>query len=89
MTADFRWRGLSPYVLGSGMVMLILFVVVGFFAVDAGTPFHSWAGLLQRVLAAVWTACGLVMASRVMQVAREAPMPTSGASGGVGVDLHV
>jgi len=78
MTGDPRWHGLSAYVLSTGIVMLILFVVVGFFAVDAGTPFHSWAGLLQRVLAAVWVACIFVMASRVMRVARTAPMGTSG-----------
>ena len=79
MSADSRWRAFSPYVLGSGIVMLILFVVVGFFAVDEGTPFHPWAGLLQRVLAAVWIACLLVMASRAMRVAREAAT-LSGAS---------
>jgi len=78
MTADTRWQGLSAYVLSTGIVMLILFVVVGFFAVDAGTPLHSWAGLLQRVLAAVWIACGFVIASRVMRVARRAPMSTAG-----------
>jgi hypothetical membrane protein len=71
MTADARWYGLSAYVLSTGIVMLILFVVVGFFAVDAGTPFHRWAGLLQRVLAAVWILCGFVMASRCSNGANE------------------
>ena len=70
MTADASWRDLSGYVLSTGVVMLILFIVVGFFAVDAGTPFHSVAGLLQRVLVVVWVACQLVMVRRVVRVAR-------------------
>jgi hypothetical membrane protein len=71
IAADPRWQHLSTYVLGTGIVMLILFVVVGFFAVDAGTPFHSWAGLLQRVLVGVWFICLFVMARRVVRVVRE------------------
>lgn len=71
MTADVSWQNLSAYVLSTGIVMLVLFIIVGFFAIDAGTPFHRWAGLLQRVLAAVWIACVLVTARRVMRVARQ------------------
>lgn len=71
MAADSQWRSLSDYVLASGIVMLILFIIVGFFAVEAGTPFHRWAGLLQRVLVAVWFICMMVIARRALQVARE------------------
>jgi hypothetical membrane protein len=80
MSADPRWHSLSAYVLGTGIVMVILFIVVGFFAVDAGTPFHRWAGLLQRVLVAVWVACQLVMARRLLRIAREEPVASSQAS---------
>jgi hypothetical protein len=52
--------------------MLVLFIVVGGFAIDDGAPFHSWAGLLQRVLVAVWFTCILVMARRVLRLPREA-----------------
>jgi hypothetical membrane protein len=72
MAADARWHDLSAYVLCTGLVMLVLFIVVGFFAIDEGAPFHRWAGLLQRVLVAVWFACILVMARRVLRLAREA-----------------
>jgi hypothetical membrane protein len=71
MSADPGWHSLSAYVLGTGIVMVILFIVVGFFAVDAGTPFHRWAGLLQRVLVAVWVTCQLVMARRLLRIARQ------------------
>ncbi len=80
MSADPRWHSLSAYVLGTGIVMVILFIVVGFFAVDSGTPFHRWAGLLQRVLVAVWVTCQLVMARRLLRIAREEPVASSGAA---------
>ena len=67
---DPQWHDLSTYVLGTGIFMLLLFVVVGGFAIEEGTPFHPWAGLLQRVLVVVWFACLLVMARRVLRVAR-------------------
>ena len=65
MSADPRWHDLATYTLLTGVSVLVLFVVVGFFAVDDGTPFHPWAGLLQRVLCAVWFACLLVLAFRL------------------------
>jgi hypothetical membrane protein len=78
MSADPRWHSLSAYVLGTGIVMFILFIVVGFFAVDAGTPFHRWAGLLQRVLVVVWVACQLVIARRLLRIARDRPVDSPG-----------
>ena len=79
MSTDPRWHSLSAYVLGTGIVMVILFIVVGFFAVDAGTPFHSWAGLLQRLLVVVWVTCQLVMARRLLRLARDQAVDSPGA----------
>ena len=80
MRVDPRWHSLSAYVLGTGIVMVILFIVVGFFAIDAGTPLHRWAGLLQRVLVVVWVACQLVIARRLLRIARYEPVDSSGAA---------
>lgn len=77
MTVDQRWHGLSAYVLGTGIVMLILFIVVGGFAIEQGTPFHRWAGLLQRALVVVWFGCILVMARRILRLARESPLSSA------------
>jgi Kef-type K+ transport system membrane component KefB len=79
MRADPRWHGLSAYVFGTGIVMLILFVVVGFFAINAGTPFHRWAGLLQRVLVVVWVTCQLVIARRLLRIGRDEPVDAASA----------
>jgi hypothetical protein len=71
MAADPPWRDVSGYVLASGAVMLLLFVIVGGFAIGEGTPLHRWAGLLQRVLVVVWFACMMVIARRAQRAARE------------------
>ena len=70
MGADARWRSLSTYVFATGVTMLILFVTLGAFAIGDGTPLHPWAGLLQRVLAFIWFACILAIASRLLRIAR-------------------
>jgi hypothetical membrane protein len=75
MTADPLWHDLSAYVLGTGLIMLVLFIAVGAFAIGEGTPLHRWAGLLQRVLVVVWFACLFVVARRALRVAREDSTP--------------
>ena len=61
MIADPRWRDLAAYTMLTGIAILFLFVAVGFFAIDDGAPLHAWAGLLQRVLRAVWFTCLIVL----------------------------
>ena len=70
MSDDRRWRDLSAYTMATSVAMLVLFVALGFFAVDDGTPLHPWAGLLQRVLCAVWFTLLIVLAIRVRRLAR-------------------
>jgi hypothetical membrane protein len=65
MKADPRWSDLSAYTMITGIAVLVLFVVVGFFAVDDGAPLHPWAGLIQRILAVVWFTCLIVLAVRL------------------------
>jgi hypothetical membrane protein len=65
LNVDPRWRDLATYTMWTGVAVLLLFITVGFFAIDDGAPLHSWAGLLQRVLVAVWFACTIVLAVRL------------------------
>jgi hypothetical membrane protein len=67
MAADPQWRDLSAYVLATGATMLILFIVLGGFAIADDAPLHPWAGLLQRVVVAVWFSCTVVMAMRALR----------------------
>jgi len=65
MAADPGWRDLASYTMYTGVAVLVLFVMVGFFAIDDGALLHSWAGLLQRVLCAAWFTCLIVLALRL------------------------
>ena len=69
MSGDDRWRDLSTYTMVTGIAMLLLFVALGFFAIEDGAPLHPWAGLLQRVLCAVWFTCLIVLAVRARRIA--------------------
>lgn len=65
MTTDERWRGLAGYTRWSGALVLILFLVLGFFAIEDSAPLHRWTGLIQRVLVAVWFVWMIVVALRI------------------------
>jgi hypothetical protein len=69
MIADPRWRDLATCTMLTGIAVLLLFVAVGFFAIDDGAPLHTWVGLLQRVLCAVWFTSVIVLALRLQAVA--------------------
>ena len=73
MRADPRWSDLARYVLGSGIAILVLFVVMGAFAIDDGAPLHPWTGLLQRAVLAVWFPCIIVTALRALRIAHTRP----------------
>ena len=65
MSADQRYRGMAPYTRWSGLLALVLFLVLGFFAIDDRAPLHRWVGLIQRALVAVWFVWMIVMALRI------------------------
>jgi len=68
MRLDARWRRIAPYVLSTGLVMLILFIVLGAFAIADGAPLHPWAGLLQRVVVLLWFTCTTIIAFRALRI---------------------
>lgn len=65
MNADPRWRDMAAYAMRTGIAVLLLFVALGLLAIDDGAPLHAWAGLLQRVVCAVWFTCSIVLALRL------------------------
>ena len=72
MTSDPQWRDLSAYVLWTGILILLLFILLGAFAIAEGAPLHPWAGLLQRVVVVTWFSCTVVIASRALRLASRA-----------------
>jgi cytochrome b len=65
MITDERWRSLAGFTRWSGALVLVLFLVLGFFAIEDGAPLHRWTGLIQRVLVAVWFVWMIVVALRI------------------------
>jgi hypothetical membrane protein len=69
MAGDPRWRDVASYTLASGLIMVSLFVAMGVLAVPDAAPFHSWVGLFQRAVLAVWFPCTIVLALRLLRIA--------------------
>ncbi len=75
MAGDPRWRSLATYALATGIAMLVLFLAGGGLVRPPGAPLHSWLGLFQWVLLAVWFPCTIVLALRLLRVASAAHRP--------------
>lgn len=72
LRSDLRWRDLAPYTLITSAALAVLFVVLAALAIPDSGPLHPWAGLLQRLVLAVWFPCLVVLAARLRKVARAA-----------------
>jgi hypothetical membrane protein len=70
MRHDPLWRGLAPYTLGSGLVLLALAVVGAVFVRPEAAPLHDWAGLVQRMVLAVLFPCRVALGVRLLSIAR-------------------
>jgi hypothetical membrane protein len=71
MAADPRWRSLAGYGRACGLAIVGLFVAMGLLAAPENGLLHPWFGLLQRVMLAVWFPCVVVLATRLLGVARQ------------------
>jgi hypothetical membrane protein len=78
MRHDPSWRGLAPYTLGSGLVLLALAVVGAVFVRPEAAPLHDWAGLVQRMVLAVLFPCRIALGVRLLSITRT-PHTISGA----------
>jgi hypothetical membrane protein len=76
LRADLAWRSLAGYTVATGAAVLALFVAAGALGIPADGPLHPWVGLLQRVIVALWFACTIVLAARMLRVGA-APVATS------------
>ncbi len=71
MRHDPSWRGLAPYTLGSGLVLLTLAVMGAVFVRPDAAPLHDWAGLVQRIMIlAVLFPCRVALGVRLLSIAR-------------------
>jgi hypothetical membrane protein len=67
MVTDPAWRRSAGYVLASGVAIVLLFVILAGFAIEDEMPLHPWAGLLQRIVLAIWLPCIVVLGSKLLR----------------------
>jgi hypothetical protein len=73
---DPYWRGLTRYAVITSVTLAVVFLLMGLFAIPSSAPLHPWAGLLQRLVLAVWFPCVIVLATRLLQLSRvQSPEP--------------
>ena len=72
LRSDRRWRDLVPYTMITSAALAVLFGVLAALAIPDSGPLHPWAGLLQRLVLAVWFPSLVVLAARLRKVARAA-----------------
>ena len=75
MAADPRWRGVATYALASGIVIVVLLVTTFALVVPPDAPLYSWGGLVQQVTLAVWFPCTVILALRLLRLARAPEAP--------------
>jgi hypothetical membrane protein len=75
MARDPRWQSVATYTLAVGIAMLVLILVGGGLVRPPGAPLHEWLGLFQWVLLAVWFPCTIILALRLLRLARAADVP--------------
>lgn len=68
LARDSRWRNLAIYTRVTGILVLVLNVLNGFFAEAAGDPLHPWLGLFQRAILAIWFLCLIILAFRLWRL---------------------
>src|SRR5215208_1041517 len=64
------WRPSATYALATGIAVLLLLLVGAGFVRPPGAPLHPSWGLFQWALLAVWFSCTVVLALRLLRVAR-------------------
>src|SRR5918993_43429 len=75
MAGDPRWRLSPTYALATGLAVLLLLLVGAGLVRPPGAPLHPWWGLFQWILLAVWFPYTVVLALRLLRVARVADAP--------------
>lgn len=75
MARDPRWESLANYALATGIATLLLLLAGARFVRPPAAPLHPWWGLFQWILLAVWLSCTVVLARRLLRVARAADVP--------------
>jgi hypothetical membrane protein len=75
MARDPRWQRLAGYALTTGIAILVVIPIHSLLALPADAPLHPWWGLLNWSAITLWLTCTLVLALRLLRVARATQAP--------------
>jgi hypothetical membrane protein len=73
MAQDPSWQPLAGYTLTTGMAILVVIPLHSLLALPVDGPLHPWWGLFNWSALTLWLTCTLVLALRLLRVARAAP----------------
>jgi hypothetical protein len=73
MAHDPRWQRLAGYALTTGIAILAVIPIHSLLALPADGPLHPWWGLFNWSAITLWLTCTLVLALRLLRVARATP----------------
>ena len=70
--ADPRWRNVAGWVLAAGVLVAMLFPLMGVLVIPDDAPLNDWAGLAQRLIVLVFLfPARIALAVRLLRVSRQ------------------
>jgi hypothetical membrane protein len=73
MARDPSWQRLAGYALTTGIAILVVIPLHSLLALPADAPLHRWWGLFNWSALTLWLTCTVVLARRLLRVARATP----------------
>jgi hypothetical protein len=72
MARDPNWQRLAGYALTTGIAILVVIPLHSLLALPTDAPLHPWWGLFNWSAITLWLTCTVVLALRLLRVARAA-----------------
>jgi hypothetical protein len=73
MARDPTWQRLAGYALTTGIAILVVIPIHSLLALPTDAPLHQWWGLFNWSAITLWLTCTVVLALRLLRVARATP----------------
>jgi len=75
MARDPSWQRLAGYALTTGIAILVVIPLHSLLALPTDAPLHPWWGLFNWSAITLWLTCTVVLALRLLRVARATQAP--------------
>jgi len=75
MARDPSWQRVAGYALSTGIAILVVIPLHSILALPVDGPLHPWWGLFNWTAITLWLTCTVVLARRLLRVARATQAP--------------